>query len=81
MILILIVRDRSEKDRLKRVQKIEDIKARVEELQTTVRITVDGDTGVNGSDGDSHRGGMRSNDLEARPLVKGEDGEYDDTRG
>lgn len=52
----------------------------MEELQTTVRVAVDGDTGVNGSDGDSHRGGMRSNDLEARPLVKGEDGEYEDTR-
>lgn len=48
----------------------------------TVRVTVDGEnTGVNGSDGGSRRGGLNSEDLEARPLVKGEDGEYENTRG
>ena len=52
-------------------------------MQTTVRITVDSEnTGVNGSDGGgSRRGGLNSEDLEARPLVKGEDGEYENTRG
>lgn len=69
---------------MKRVQKIEDLKDRVEELQTTVRITLDGgndNTTINGTNTMGNTGYGYQNDLENKPLVRGDDGEYEDTRG
>eukprot|EP00347_Sterkiella_histriomuscorum_P019593 403341037 len=76
----------SESEKQKRIKKIEDLKVRIEDVQSTIRLTLDGDTAQNSMGGTAVNSGGNKQygyqvDLESRPLVKGEDGEYEDTRG
>jgi len=76
----LILIPRSEKERKKRIQKIEGIKEKLEESKMKVRAIFDtgANNGINTFNGNANNGV----DLEAKPLFqKGDDGEYEDTRG
>ncbi|CDW77210.1 syntaxin 8 [Stylonychia lemnae] len=67
----------SEKEKQKRIQKIEELKERIEELNTSVRLLLDGNNSQQFS------ANPTMDDNEARPLMnkRAEDGEYEDTRG
>ena len=71
------------KEKEKRINRVNDIKDRTEQLAIKIRVAIEGpgstkaDVGITRT-GNTNMGG----DIENRPLVtRGEDGEYEDTRG